>query len=95
MFSEVYKTEREFKDKCKCAFSVLNFVEEIEDTDVKWFFDKAYFLDYPEKRYSVIFKSFVTEEYRDYILSVEAKFNKETGKYDVRIIKKVDKFKST
>ncbi|MMZ62054.1 hypothetical protein D1872_242400 [compost metagenome] len=91
MFSEVYKTEREFKDNCRCAYSVLNFVENIEDTDVKWFFYNAYYHDYPENSYSVIFKSYVTEEYRDYILSVGAKFNKETGKYDVRLVRKVDK----
>lgn len=89
MFTEIYRTKEEFTDSCRCAYEVLNFVADIKDTDVMWFFDTGYYLGY-EDRYSIIFKSYVTEEYQDYILSIEVKKKTETGEYDLRIHKKID-----
>lgn len=89
MMWEAYKTKEEFKDNCPCAYQVLNYVDEIKDTDVKWFFDICY-NHYPERRFSTIFRSYSTSEYKDYVLSVEAKFNDVKKQYDLRIVKKVD-----
>lgn len=86
--SHIYKNEDDFFDKCPCAYRILNFVDSIKDTDVHWFFDVCYY-DQFDKRYSVIFKSYETEEFKNYVLSVEAK-ETENNDYSIRIIKKVD-----
>lgn len=89
MMWEAYKTKEEFKDNCPCWYQILDFVKSIEDTDTRWYFDICY-NHHPERRYSTIFKSYSTEEYKDYVLSVEARFNDELRKYEFRIVKKVD-----
>lgn len=83
----IYKTEEEFIDNCPCASSILKFVAGIKNTDVIWFFDVCY-VNYIDNRYSVIFKSYITEEFKDYLLSVEV--IQENKKCNIRIIKKVD-----
>lgn len=88
MIPHLIKNEQEFTDRCPCAYRILEFVDSIKDTDARWFFDLCYY-DYFEQRFSVIFKSYITEEYKDYVLSVAAK-KTEDGNYDIRIIKKVD-----
>lgn len=88
MSFKLLKTEEEFLDSCPCAYKILNFVDAIKDTDVRWFFDSCYFTRL-DKRYTAIFKSYALDEYRDYVLSIEANKSGEGG-YDLRIIKKVD-----
>lgn len=87
MYDKIYKSEELFLDECPCAYQLLNFVDNIKDTDVRWFFDVGYAY-YKEDKYYVIFKSYVTDEYKDYVLSIEAAGK--DGKYDIRIIKKID-----
>jgi len=84
----IYRNEEHFFDECPCAYQILYFVDSIKDTDARWFFDRAY-SDYEnEERHAVIFKSYITQEYKDYVLSVEAK--KKNDGYDIRLLKKVD-----
>jgi hypothetical protein len=85
---ETHNNEEEFDDNCPCAFQIYEYVQNITDTDVRWFFDISY-SHYPEDRHTAIYKSYASEEYKDYILSVEGKKNN-MGGYDLRIIKKVD-----
>lgn len=87
MFDEIYRTEKEFRDKCPCYYAILEFIDNIKDTDVRWFFDVGYAF-YPEKRYCIIFKSYITPEYEDYVLSVES--TKVNDTYNIKIVKKVD-----
>jgi hypothetical protein len=86
MYKKVFKKEEEFEDECPCAYRIYKYVETIE-TDVKWWFHRAYD-DYDEDKYTVIFTSYITEEYKDYILSVEAK--RINNEWQYRIIKKID-----
>lgn len=45
MYKRVMKTEEEFTDRCPCAYKIINFLNNIE-TDVKWWFDSAYYNDF-------------------------------------------------
>lgn len=83
----IMKTEEEFKDNCECAYGILNYIDTIT-TDVRWWFDVAYSHDFDERRYSTLFKSYITEEYKDYILSIESKFIND--EWEHKIFKKVD-----
>lgn len=87
MYSEIYKTEGDFLDRCPCSFQILDFVDSIENTDTRWFFDIGYAF-YKAKKYAVIFKTYALPEYKDYVLSVEATEHKE--KYTINIIKRID-----
>ena len=82
----VMKTEEEFEDNCECAYGILNFLDSVE-TDVRWWFDVAYNHNF-DGVYTAIFKSYITEEYKDYCLSIEGKCVNNTWEY--RVIKKVD-----
>jgi hypothetical protein len=84
---KIMKTEEEFTDNCICAYGILNYVDTI-NTDVRWWFDVSYCHDVDEKRYSTIFKSYITDEYKDYVLSIES--NLINDKWEHRIFKKVD-----
>ncbi|WP_144024883.1 hypothetical protein [Paenibacillus odorifer] len=88
MRREIHKTEEEFDDNCPCAGSIWLFVNDIKDTDVKWFFDVGY-SHYPEDVHWAIYKSYVTDEYKDYVLSIVAKKN-ENGEYVAKVHKKID-----
>lgn len=87
MLCRIMKTEEEFEDNCRCAYSILDYVDKI-DTDVRWWFDTSYSHDFDSKRYTTIFKSYITEEYKDYVLSIES--NLVNDKWEHKIIKKVD-----
>ncbi|AKN32339.1 hypothetical protein Ccar_16300 [Clostridium carboxidivorans P7] len=82
----IMTTEEEFEDECICAYGILNFVDRVE-SDVKWWFNVAYYDDY-ENKYIVIFKSYITEEYKDYILSIEVK--KVNDSWEYKVLKKID-----
>lgn len=86
MYNRIMKTEEEFTDNCPCAYEILDYIDTI-DTDVRWWFDVAYNQDFG-KRYSTIFKSYATDEYKDYILSIESKFIND--KWEHKVFKKVD-----
>ena len=86
MYSEIYKTNNEFEDNCECAFSIYKFIDSISP-NVRWFFDKCYVLD-NHKKYTVIFKSYCTPEYKDYSASIEAIYNSKTQNYDIKLISK-------
>lgn len=82
----IMKTEEEFTDNCECAYKVLNFIDNIE-TDVRWWFNIAYYNQF-DNAYNVLFTSYITEEYKDYVLSIYA--IKKDGEWNLRITKKVD-----
>lgn len=82
----VMQTEEEFEDYCECAYGILNFLDTIT-TDVRWWFNKAYHHNF-EDRYTAIFTSYATDEYKDYILSIEGKLV--DGNWQYRVVKKVD-----
>ncbi len=86
MYKHVFSTEEEFTDECPCAYGVLNFVNTVE-TDVRWWFSVAYYNDV-SNFYSIIFKSYITDEYKDYVLSVQA--NYVYDKWVYKVYKKVD-----
>lgn len=88
MIPETHKTEEEFDNNCPCAYQMYEFLKNITDTDVRWYFNIAY-SHHAEDRHTAIYKSYITEEYKDYVLSIEGKKNKD-GEYDLRIVKKVD-----
>jgi len=52
-----------------------------------WWFDVAHHHDF-ENRYTAIFKSYIAEEYKEYILSIEGKLVNDNWEY--RVAKKVD-----
>jgi hypothetical protein len=83
----IFKSELDFLENCPCAYKILNFVDSIEDTDVRWFFDYGVG-DYDEKTYQIIFKSYITPEFKDYVLSIKAEWK--DGTYDIKLVKKVD-----
>lgn len=87
MAYRIMKTEEEFLDNCRCAYDILNYVDTIS-TDVRWWFDVSYSHEFDETRYSTIFKSYITEEYKDHILSIESKLIDD--KWEHKIFKKVD-----
>lgn len=82
----ILSTEDEFTEYCPCAYKVLNFVSQLE-TDALWFFDVCY-NNYEVNTYSVIFKSYVTDEYKDYIVSIQA--TKADKAWDIELFRKVD-----
>lgn len=86
MAYRIMKTEEEFLDNCRCAYDILNYVDTIS-TDVRWWFDVSYSHEFDETRYSTIFKSYITEEYKDHILSIESKLIDD--KWEHKIFKKV------
>lgn len=88
MIPRYIKNEDDFFEYCPCAFHILNFVNEIKDTDVKWFFERCIY-HHDEESFYVLFKSYMTDEFKDYALSVAAE-KTESDKYTIRIIKKVD-----
>lgn len=91
LFNQIYRTEEDFLDKCPCGYKIIKFVENIKDTDVLWFFDICYsYYDRILKveTHQAIFKSYITEEYKDYVLSIKAE--KIDGSYSLSITKKVD-----
>lgn len=85
MLSKILKNKEEFIDECECAYKILSFVKNDVETDVKWWFDVAYRED---NRYSVLFKSYIIEEYKDYILSITSE--KIDGEWELKVFKKVD-----
>lgn len=91
MLKQIYNTEEDFLDNCSCCYAILDFVENIKNTDTRWFFEKCYSRydkdsDYEE--HYVIFKSYITEEFKDYILSI--KVIKLSESYSIHIVKKID-----
>ncbi|KEI11771.1 hypothetical protein [Clostridium novyi] len=87
MFHEIYKTEVQFLNNCPCAYEILEFIDNLKDTDVHWFFDHG-FSFYNKNKYCIIFKSYSTPEYDNYVLSIEA--IKTNDVYTIKIIKKID-----
>lgn len=88
MFDKIYKTERDFRDNCPIAYKIYNFVDSLE-SDTRWFFDIGYEFYIFERKYQILFKSYITEEYKDYLLSIEAKVNDDNA-VDIKVIKKID-----
>lgn len=88
MFDKIYKTERDFRDNCPIAYKIYNFVDSLE-SDTRWFFDVGYEFNIFERKYQILFKSYITEEYKDYILSIEATIDNDNN-VDIRVTKKVD-----
>ena len=88
MIPHIINNMDDFLEYCPCANQIISFVESIEDTNVLWFFSICYYTDY-DNRFTVFFKSFITHEYKDYLLSVEAKLN-DKDTFDIRLLKKVD-----
>lgn len=84
-----YKNESDFIENCPCAYQILNYIDGIKDTDVKWFFDFG-ISDYPEDVHRIIFKSYCTPEYKDYVLSLSAEAIDESSKYSIELVKRVD-----
>lgn len=85
---EEYTSKENFEKYCQCAFSIYDFVDNI-DSNVHWFFKKCYEFD-NHKRYNAIFSSYDLPEYKDYYISVEAVFNKNTNLYNVKLISKFE-----
>lgn len=87
MSFESYKDEKNFRENCPCFYTILEFVENEVDTDVRWYFNRGY--SHPsEKRYTMIFTSYDDLDYEDYILSIECAYR--DSKYECRIVKKID-----
>ncbi|KNF09847.1 hypothetical protein CLPU_1c00120 [Gottschalkia purinilytica] len=87
---QLIKNKEAFEEECWLfSSSLYNFVEKHCETDsIRWFFDSCYMPDYYTKdSYTVIFKSYDIEEYKDYILSIEVTY--EDNNYNFRIIKQV------
>jgi hypothetical protein len=88
----VYRTKEEFEDNCLCAYAIIDYVETHYNTAyIKWFFDRCYdhSTDWDKKEiYTVIFTSFDTPDYKDYVLSIQAV--KTDNGYEFNLIKKVD-----
>ena len=82
----VLKTEEDFTDYCPCSCKILELAESMK-TDAMWFFDSCY-SNYIRHSYFVTFKSYVTDEYKDYILTIQA--IKIDDEWDIKVIKKVD-----
>lgn len=80
--------EEEFEYECSFSFKTLEYVDKIiEKDDVRWWFDRCY-ANWEDEVHFVLFTSYITEEYKDYVLSI--KVTKEpTGQYDFSIQKKV------
>ncbi|WP_368263087.1 hypothetical protein [Clostridium disporicum] len=88
MFDKIYKTEREFRENCLISYKIYDFVDSLE-SDTRWFFDVYYEFYIFERKYQVLFKSYITEEYKDYVLSIEAVID-DNNNVDIRVIKKID-----
>jgi hypothetical protein len=86
MFDEVYSTEKEFKENCPISYKIYDFVNSIE-SDTRWFFDVGYAF-YRERKYQILFTSYITEEYKDYLLSIEAQII--NNDVTIKIFKKID-----
>lgn len=82
----VFRKEKEFEDKCWFfAIGVQNFVQSISG-DNRWFFDVCY-KDDREERYSVIYRSYATPEYRNFVLSIGVR--RIGDDYEYKIVKQV------
>lgn len=82
-----FKTEEEFYDNCwMFANKLFDFVESISG-DNRWWFDVCYKPDNKEEKYSVIFKSYVTPEFRNFVLSIYVE--KVGNEYDFKVMKQV------
>ena len=86
--NHLIKTEDELYEYCDFASDVLKFADKLaKDDNILWFFKECY-SDWNNEIHFVIFKSYITEEYKDYVLSLKVVKNA-NGKYDIVAQKKV------
>lgn len=90
MIQESYKTESDFKKNCRCAYSIYNFIDEI-DSNVKWFFEKCYMFE-NHSRYIVDLNSYDMPDYKDFSATITATYNPVTRQYDINLTHKFEPF---
>jgi len=83
MFSH-YTSEEEMLENTLFYNELLEFVKSISGKNMWWFKECYKQLD---NRYAVIFSSYATPEYRNFLLSISV--NKENGKYQFKVVKQV------
>lgn len=83
----IINSEDDFTNNCTFAYKVLSYVEENHtEKYVRWFFDLCY-ANWEENNHTVIFKSYITEEFKDHVLSIGV--SKENDQWVCSVIKKV------
>lgn len=83
----VIKDEDEFLYECPFAFDAINYADKLaKEENIHWYFKECY-VNQADNIYFVIFDSYITEEYKDYLLSLKVVEILE-NKYDISIQKK-------
>lgn len=83
----VIKDKDEFIDECAFAFDAMDYADRLAQSEnIRWFFKECY-ANCEEQIHFVIFDSYITEEYKDYLLSLKVVKN-QNNKYDISIQKK-------
>lgn len=84
----VIKDLSEFELECNFAFDIIKYADKLYQSEkVKWFFKECH-VDWNRNIHFAIFRSYIGDEYKDYILSLKVVRNSD-GKYDISIQKKV------
>ncbi len=82
----IMKTEDDFYEYCPCASKLIRYADSVK-TDARWFFDICYYEQF-SNCYTAFFKSYITDEFKDYVLSLSA--TKTDTDWNIKIVKKVD-----
>lgn len=81
-----FKGDDDFWEYCgSFASELLDFVESISGNN-RWWFEEGYW-NKQEDTYSVIFKSYITPEFRKFMLSIYVQ--KINGKYEFKVLKQI------
>ncbi|MFT8351153.1 hypothetical protein [Clostridium saccharoperbutylacetonicum] len=85
--NHIIKTKDEFFEYCDFAKDAIEFADKLAETDnLHWFFEECY-SDWNKEIHFVFFKSYITQEFKDYKLSLKITKNSDC-KYDIIIQKK-------
>lgn len=86
MIPKIIKTEDDFLEYCPCSYRIIKYVDSVK-SDVRWFFDACYYEMF-DNSYSVIFKTYINEEYKNYVLSISATYS--DNSWVIKLFKKID-----
>ncbi|MNB96915.1 hypothetical protein D3C81_1128840 [compost metagenome] len=87
---EKYITPDSFLYDCRYAPYILEFVENIPNSDTRWFMDHGFVHLKNEERYTITFKGFGDVKFKKYILILEVSIDLHTKECCVEIVKRID-----
>lgn len=87
---EKYITPDSFFCDCRYAPYILEFAENIPNSDTRWFMDHGFVHLKNEERYTITFKGFGDVKFKKYILILDASIDPYTSECCIEVVKRVD-----